>query len=593
MNIFKKIKILLSSADQKRIKWLLLPMTLTALINVIGIAAIVPFIAVCANPKTIFEHKNIAHLYHLFHFTSTNRFLVALGVIVLIALLLSNGFAILTTYFSSRVLGKIQGGLSDRFMSQCMCQPYDYFLNKNSAVVTTDLVNTISRFVSGFLFNVLSLITTVISVTFLVSMLFYVRPMVSCLVFAVFTVAFLAIYFFIKKKLALFQKESIHHHQQSNRVSAEAFQGIKDHKLCHSESYYMGRYAQHLQGIIDEGVFTRTMTGIPRNLLEIIAFGLVVVMVIYLILVDNNFSAIMPTLALFTFAGYRMLPAMQQIFQYSSAMKVQSGAVDVLIDYFDSFKKIDPITQLDQPRLEFKQKIKVDSVDYHYPSRDSLVLSQVNIEVPCNHTVGIIGSTGSGKTTLVDVMLGLLSPVSGQLQIDGVTITDNNRRGWQKNIGYVPQHIFLSDSSILHNIALGVTEEDIDKDAVIRAAKLAHIHDFIADELDDGYESLIGERGIQLSGGQRQRIGIARALYRDPSVLILDEATSALDQKTEQEVMKAIKQLQHKKTIIMIAHRLSTISMADTVYLMKQGRVIDQGPFNEIDQRHQLTAETT
>ena len=592
MSIRKKIYILLTVGERRRLILLLFPMIMTAIINVIGIAAIVPFIAVCSDPGNIFNHKKILYIYQLFHFTSTNRFLVALGVLVLTALVFSNGFAILTTYCSARVLGGIQLNLSTRFMERCIYQPYEYFLNKNSAVICTDLTGTIGRFVSSYLNNLLAFASTSISIMFIIGTLVYVKPIVFLLIFPIFSLSFLVLYILVKKKLNTFRKHNIKHAQQCGKFAIEAFQGIKDHKICHSEEYYIDSYIEHSRHVVEESIFNQLMSGIPKNVLEIVTFGLVVLLVIYLILVDNSFSSIMPTLALFTFAGYRMLPAMQMMFLQYSNLKVQAGSIDVLYCYFEksieyNIQSIDKVVK----NLSFEKLIRLQGVSFRYHNREGEILKQINLDISHNQTIGIIGTTGSGKTTLVDIILGLLNPTSGSLLIDNQVIGDSNRRAWQKKLGYVPQHIFLSDTSIIENIALGVSKDEIDYDAVVDAAKLANIHDFISSELCNEYDTVIGEQGVQLSGGQRQRIGIARALYRDPTVLILDEATSALDENTEREVMHAIRNLQHKKTIIMIAHRLSTMASADIIYLLKNGELIDQGTLYEINDRHHLAGE--
>jgi ABC-type multidrug transport system fused ATPase/permease subunit len=240
-----------------------------------------------------------------------------------------------------------------------------------------------------------------------------------------------------------------------------------------------------------------------------------------------------------------------------------------------------PTQDLAKP-LGLKDRLEISAVSYRYPGSATQALSGVSLSIPALGAVGLVGQTGAGKTTLVDLILGLLKPEAGQLSVDGVLITDANRRAWQKTIGYVPQHIFLADDTIAANIAFGMALRDIDMAEVERAARVANLHDFVVSELEHGYDALIGERGIRLSGGQRQRVGIARALYRDPDLLIMDEGTSALDNLTERAVMEAVNSLSRAKTIILIAHRLTTIRTCDTIYLLEHGRLSASGPYDEL-----------
>lgn len=582
---------LLAKEEKRRLFYMLIPMTITAIINVVGVAVIVPFIAVCANPNSIFQHKQLHVVYQYFGFSSTSHFLIMLGFLVLVVLFVSNGFAILTSYVSSKILGNIQKSLGKRFITQCLSQPYTFFLSKNSSVVATDLTNTVGLFVEGYLFNVMSFISVSLSMLFLAGALFYFRPVISAVVFLVFFMAFVGIYAFVRKKLSLYQKNAVFHMNAARKFASESIQGIKNHKIYHSEPFYIKGYIHNQKHVIQESVFTRVMGSVPRNALEIIAFGMVVGIALYLLMEDKSFVSIMPTLALFAFSGYRILPAMQQLFQFFSSAKIRFGTVKQLHNYFDSFVMPVATTTENINLDENFDEIKIDKVTFHYPGCIESTLKNISMTIKRNQTIGIVGTTGAGKTTIIDIILGLLRPSEGQLVVGGKSISGGNIYSWQSHLGYVPQHIYLSDDDVISNIAFGIPREKIDFDAVVKAATIANIHDFIVNDLANGYESKIGEQGVQLSGGQRQRIGIARAMYRNPPVLVLDEATSALDQITEKAVMSAIYKLKHKKTIIIIAHRLSTIRLADAVYLIDKGQVKDYGDFDTVMSRNQLQTE--
>lgn len=300
------------------------------------------------------------------------------------------------------------------------------------------------------------------------------------------------------------------------------------------------------------------MGNVPLLLVEAMGYCAIIGLAIGLVLNNQNISTILPSLGLFGFAAYRMLPAAQNIYRAISSMRFSLDSANKILD--DLYLP----TQLDQkqnyPQLSFKDRIELRNVSYAYPSDPNKnILENVSLVIPCKSSIGIIGKSGSGKSTLMDILLGLLEPQQGELLVDGIVINKNNVHSWQNLVGYIPQFIYLADDTVAQNIAFGVPKENIDMDAVIKAAKAAQIHEFIVNNLKDGYDTFVGERGVMLSGGQRQRIGIARALYKDPQVLFMDEATSALDTETEQAVNEAIQGLTGTKTMVIIAHRLTSI----------------------------------
>ena len=318
----------------------------------------------------------------------------------------------------------------------------------------------------------------------------------------------------------------------------------------------------------------------PRFVLEAIAFGGILLIILYILANTGSVNDAIPIISLYAFAGYRLMPAIQVIYLSSTRLKFVGPALDKIINDIKNLKPLN--LNQNQGVLNFNKAIDLKNISYNYPNSQRTSLKNINLSIPNSSRVGIMGQTGCGKTTMVDIILGLLDPEKGTLEVDGQIIKDQNRRSWQRSIGYVPQQIYLSDDTIAANIAFGVDPKDINKDLVERASKIANLHEFVINELPDQYETSVGERGIRLSGGQRQRIGIARALYHNPKVLILDEATSALDDQTEKVVMEAIHNLDKNITIIIIAHRLSTIKNCDIVYLLEKGELKNTGTFEEI-----------
>ena len=294
----------------------------------------------------------------------------------------------------------------------------------------------------------------------------------------------------------------------------------------------------------------------------------------------GDFSSSITIISLYTYAGYRLMPSVQAIYASFVRIAYNRNSIDKLYEDIKSVKKFNLIKNSET--LILNKSIALKNINFTFPERTEKTIKNINFFIPAKTTVGFVGTTGSGKTTIADIILGLLKPQTGKLEVDGHNITKKNLRSWQKSIGYVPQHIYLSDDTVAANIAFGMTPEDINYEAVERASKIANLYKFVMNELPKKFQTKIGENGVRLSGGQRQRIGIARALYNDPQVLILDEATSALDNLTEKIVMEAINNLSKKVTIILIAHRLNTVRKCDNIFLFEKGKLINSGTFEHL-----------
>jgi len=362
---------------------------------------------------------------------------------------------------------------------------------------------------------------------------------------------------------------------------SEAFGGIKEVKLGGLEQPTLSRFDAAAKRFAGTQLTAQVVALLPRFALEIIAFGGILGLVLFLMHRSAGLQAVLPIIALYALAGYRLLPALQMAYDQATKLRFSGAGLDRLHKDLTTHR-IEPVKDASTGTVFPQRQISLAGVTFSYPNAERHALEDIYLEIPARSTVGLVGKTGSGKTTAVDIMLGLLRPQSGTMTVDDVVVTPQNCRAWQKSLGYVPQQIFLADESVAANIAFGVPDKAIDRNAVERAAKIANLHQFIVDELPAGYETIVGERGIRLSGGQRQRIGIARALYHEPRVLILDEATSALDNLTEQAVMDAVHNLSGEITIILIAHRLSTVRECDRIFVLELGRLVGSGTFDEL-----------
>jgi ABC-type multidrug transport system fused ATPase/permease subunit len=573
---------LLSKRERKQLVIVMICSVILAIIEVIGVGSIMPFVAVASQPSIIQTNAAFAMVYDFFRFESTQSFLLALGILMLFFVLFRNLGQLALQYIKYRFTSMRRHSLSFKLFKGYLSQKYLYFLNKNSSDFVKNINNEIEQMINGTLMQLVDATSYSIQVLLLICFLFVINPFSTLCIAAAIVVIYGLIYFFIRKTLKRLGTARFEYNLERNRITSEAFWGIKEVKLTGVERVFLESYSVPSKGLARNYYITETISDVPKYVLESVAFGSIVLFILFMVMQSGNFQSAAATVSLYAYAGYRLMPAVQSLFRSISKLKYSAPASQRMENEFANAKIDSSITDTTPSRMPFEKGISIEGITFTYPGCDKPVLGNVHLSIPVNSLIGFAGKTGSGKTTLVDVFMGLLAPQSGTITVDGVPITENNVRSWQQNIGYVPQNIYLSNDSIAKNIAFGVTEADIDRQKVRDAARLAQIDEFIETELKDGYDTAIGERGIKLSGGQRQRIGIARALYRNPPILVMDEATSALDSQTEQAVMDAIDGLSGKKTIILIAHRVTTLRKCDIIFRLEKGKIVEQGTFDTI-----------
>ena len=388
------------------------------------------------------------------------------------------------------------------------------------------------------------------------------------------------IYLFVRSYLKRSGEGRLKANQSRFKSVTEAFGAVKEVKVSGLEEIFIKQFSNSSKAHALHQRNVQVVGQLPRFIIEALAFGGVLLVVLYFMLQEGGLIAALPFIALYIFAGYRLIPALQQIYACLAKLRAVGPALNDLYNDFKNLKQFNP--HQDQGILSIDKKITLNQICYHYPNTSRMALKDINFNVSAGTTVGLVGVTGSGKTTTVDIILGLLEAQKGSLEVDGQVITKDNCRAWQRCIGYVPQNINLIDDTIAANIAFGVDPKSINQADIERAAKISNLHEFVINELPKQYQTVVGERGVRLSGGQRQRIGIARALYHKPQLLILDEATSSLDNLTEKAVMDAINNLSKDITIILIAHRLSTVKNCDTIFLIDKGQLKNKGTFEEL-----------
>ncbi len=584
IQVYHRIFDLLDKTEQRRFLILMGLLILVAIAELAGLGAVFLLLGVLSDPDRIQESERLSWAYETFGFSSVSSFQVALAILAILVVLSSQAIKMAGIYASARFSSMRQYTLSSRLLSIYLRQPYTWYLGRSSSDVSRRVLSEVNNFIGKVLLPSLNLVSAALVTLAIIGFLLAVDPVICIATGLIIGGGYLGIYFWQRRRLKWIGKELVRHNQTRFRLTQEAMGGFKEVKLMGLERGYSRRFESAALKAARHGAYASVLQQLPRIALEAIVFGFLIGLVMVLLLWnEGNLAAIIPKLGIFAFATLRLLPSLQKIYAAFTSILVGQASLEQIYDDFMKASK----TAVDLPtggdkRLGLDQAITLENVAFSYPAAERTALRNVSLRIPKCTTVGIVGGTGAGKTTLVDLILGLLSPDSGEIRIDETPLSRDNLRSWQRSIGYVPQSIFLTDDSVRQNIAFGVPQDAIDNHAVERAAKLAALHDFVIEELPEGYETIVGERGVRLSGGQRQRIGIARALYHSPSLLILDEATSALDNITERVVMEAVETIRDEMTIIMIAHRLSTVRNCDVIYVMEHGTVASSGTYDEL-----------
>ena len=572
--IYKNIWIILNAHERKRFIYLLILMIVVTFFEVVGIGSIMPFLSVLGNPEIIENNEYLKLVYDALEFESQKSFLIFLGVVAFCMLLASAIIRSLGAYANLRFSNMRRHSIGQRLLKKYLHQPYSFFLSKSSNDISKNILSETDLAISQTISPSLNLITSSILTIFLIGFLIMVDPILALILTCTFGGFYSLIYILIRKYISKLGKERLVVNSKRFQTTSEIIGGIKELKVLGREKVYLKSFQDSSYKFSHYTSITRIFSSVPQFLIEALAFGALLVMAIYsLAKGSGDIGTLLPTLGLYALGTLKLRPAIQNIYSSITIIKFGAAAVENIIK---DLKEIDDNAvnlKNNEKRLRLKDGLKIKDVFFSYPNTSQLALQKINIFIEANTTVGIIGTTGSGKSTLMDLILGLLYPSSGKIFIDNIELEQNNIRQWQNSIGYVPQSIFLADDTIASNIAFGIEKTSVNMEQVKKVAQMAQVDEFISN-LENGYETIIGERGVRLSGGQRQRLGIARALYHDPDLLILDEATSALDNKTEAEVMKAIDGMNGNKTIIMIAHRLSTLDRCNSIIKLENGQVL-------------------
>ena len=544
-----------------------------AFVELAGVSAILPFINVLMSPEQIVNNKYLGLVYEMFGFQEINQFVVFLGSGIIVVYILKNIYVYIMHSMQYRFTYENQRALSYKMMNCYMSQPYLFHLDHNSAELSRNINEDTVSFFEAILAG-LQLASEGCVCVFMLIFLLWQDVSVTLGIIALvglFGIVFLKIF---KKRLKRAGRKSRDKQGTTRQAVLEALGGIKEIKVLNRESVFVEDYNKEYMEYAESNRKFKVYSMIPKPVMETMCISGLLLIICVKIAMGADPISFVPTMSVFAVAAFRMLPSANRIAEYMSRIMFSKAAIDAI---YHDLKEIDSLmentkTIEDTEEISFQKEIKVENISFHYPNTEKYVFKNAELSIPKNKSVAFIGPSGQGKTTLADIILGLLEPQEGSVLVDGVDI----RRGmhaWNKKLGYIPQTISLLDASIRDNILFGIEKEEIDEERLQEAVKEAQLKDFI-NTLEEGLDTVIGEGGVRLSGGQRQRIGIARALYHNPEVLVLDEATSALDNDTEAAVMEAIDYLAGSKTLIIIAHRLSTIQNCDLVYKIEEGKVV-------------------
>lgn len=544
-------------------------MIFASMAEVISIGSIIPFLTVILNPDSLYEIELLRNLLNYLNINSAQELIIPFTFLFAVAALISGLIRIFLLWYQIRIGHLIGADLSLKIYKVALYQPYKTHISVNSSQSISTITEKSNAIVRQVILPFLFLISSTFIFLSIFTALFIFNSNVAIFLFLFFGIIYFLIYIFTKNKLVNNSKILSSLLSKRIKILQEGFNGIRDVILNGSQIAYTNTFKKVDLPLRRAQAINSFISSSPRFVIEALGMILISIMIYFIFMRDNNFNNMIPILGAFALGAQRMLPLIQQIYSNITAIK---GTESILNDSLKILNQKFPDFYFNhQEILPFKNEIKFQDVSFGYENSNSLVFKKINFQIIKGSKIGIIGTTGSGKSTFIDLLMGLLSPREGSISVDGHKINEKNVNSWMQNISHVPQFIFLSDSSFLNNIAFGLSEEDIDTERVKLVSKLANISHAI-EELPNGYHTVVGEKGIQLSGGQLQRIAIARSLYNNRRILILDEATSSLDEETEASIMKTIYGLDNNITVIIISHRKSSLKGCDFIYELNKGK---------------------
>ena len=565
---------------------LLCGMALGAMFEAVSVGLLVPFIAVLKEPELVDEAPVVPFLLSFLNIREPQGVLIAVALGLVGVFVVKSGYLLFLYRWLFRYVFDKQVRLARRLLTGYLSMPYTFHLQRNSAEIIRTLSESLGRFTTGFLVSLLIVLAEVLVVAALLLLLMFFEPLATLGAMVALGVPAALVYRTMQHRLAASGRTLERSLASMIQWTEQAISGVKETLIMGRAGFFIDRHVHHADQFAESFRSSLLLSSIPRLVIDTLAVTAMVSIVLIILARGQNPQSILPVLAMFAVAAIRLMPSVTRIANGLAQLRFHYSATEVL--YNELRATAGSPTQAaslvsargSNPKFPFQRSITLEHLSYRYPSGLQPAICDVSLEIPRGHWVGLIGPTGAGKTTLVDLMLGLFVPASGRILVDGRDLREDVR-AWQRIIGYVPQKIYLMDDSVRRNVAFGLPDEDIDDEQVWRALRAAQV-DGLVRSLPTGLDATVGERGDRLSGGERQRLGLARALYHEPQVLVVDEGTANLDNETEAAIVRTLARLRGEKTIIVVAHRLPLVRDCDRVYLLKQGRLQNSGSYAEL-----------
>jgi len=563
---FRRLFGLFSKREKRNSAIMLGLIGIGGVLAIMGIGAILPFTMILLDQEAVYRYPILQTITEVPWIGGHRRFVVLMSIAFVLVFLIKSLYMFFLIYIQNRFARNMQVGMSKKLYQCYIYKPYEFFFQKSTVELSRN-IGLVTSVIQGMLMTGITFLNELITIAFIVALLFIVDPITSISIVVVLGGVVIAAYALLKSKLEETTKKQNELAIVKGRLIREGLAGIKAIKMIGSERSFVIRYHLVSMTTAKLAAFYNLASQAPRLLIEMIAMSGIVIIVLVNALRTPDMTEILPMLALFGFAAMRVMPSMARITSHLTTIRVNTVHFNQIYEDLRAAVDLQESELIKIEKINFDANIEVRNLSYTYPGTDKVILENINLTIPKGQSVGVKGVSGGGKTTLIDILLGLLEPKKGEVLVDGVDISEN-LPGWRKNIGYVPQSIFIIDDSVAANVALGIPKEEIDMQRVWEALEIANLKE-VVEALPEKLNSGIGEGGMKISGGQRQRLGIARALYYNPEVLIFDEATSSLDNESEKVITEAITKLGHTKTMIIIAHRLNTLEKCDAIYEVK------------------------
>jgi ABC-type bacteriocin/lantibiotic exporter with double-glycine peptidase domain len=593
IDIIRKMLKLMSPDSIKTFRVLAIISILSAIVETFGLAFIFPFIAVLSSPNYIEHSSFLLKIYHFFGFSTINQFLLLIGLLLLATVVFGNMLIAYTMWRIYRFSYMEEHHLSYNLLKKYMSKPYLFFLSNNTSTLLKNVTDEVKAITHGILISLLKIITKVTVATLMLLFLLVYSPLLTLIMLVSVLSLYVTFILFFRDYVANKSNEAVNASTLIYQYTAEALGAIQDIKLMNANDFVLKQFSKPSIVFALSRSAANVLSDTPRYFLDIVIFGGILLYVVIMLLTHNaNITHVVPTLAMFGYAGMRIMPAISIVYTSYTQIKFARPSLNVLyndlLENSEQDKSMKFAKQTNKEKITIQSNFAFEHVSYQYPSAKQAAVDNLSFLIQAYSKVGFVGKTGAGKTTIINLILGLLSPTEGRIIVDNISLNEQCMRSWQTGIGYVPQNIYLIDDTIAKNIAFGLEESSIDWQRLEAVSKIAELHDYIIQDLPNQYHTHVGDRGVRLSGGQRQRIGIARALYTQPKLLVLDEATSALDNETERKVLENIDRISNSMTVIMVAHRLTTLQKCDTIFVLSSEGISQSGTYDELSKTNPI-----